>query len=286
VIVPRNSPYSVIVIRLLTVIVSLCMLMGSTVSAHPHIFVDAKVVITFNGEGDLVGFDNIWTFDSFYSAWIVQGLPRNAEGHLTPDALAQITDGMLTNVIQKEYFTTARDGLGAIVLGQAVEPEVSYDEDKLQFSFYVPIIEPRAVVDNLRLTIDDPQYYVAVDFRGVDPVSLADAPSNCAKGMIAPQDMPSDLSAALSKIPADVTTIPDDLQERLQNLRGGIVVQCGDPIQQFEAATKASAPSSAAALDAIKTLSDGQVAAPQEGNLSSFNKKASPFGRATSEPGL
>ena len=209
--------------------------MTGTVSAHPHVFVDAKVVINFNGVGDLVGFDNTWTFDSFYSAWIIQGLPRDAQGYLTPDALAQISDGMLANVIQKDYFTTARDGLGALVLGRAVKPDLSYGQDKLQFSFYVPIIEPRAVVDHLRLTIDDPQYYVAIDFRGVDPVSLANALSNCAKGMIAPQDMPPDLSAALSKIPADVTTIPDDLQERLQNLRGGIVVQCGDPIQQFEA---------------------------------------------------
>lgn len=259
-------------------------LMAGPASAHPHIFVDAKVVINFNEQGDLVGFDNTWTFDSFYSAWIVQGLPRDAEGDLTPEALAQISDGMLANVIDKEYFTTARDGLGALVLGRAVKPVLSYDHDKLQFSFYVPISEPRVIVDNLRLTIDDPQYYVALDFRGVDPVSLAGAPTDCTKGMIAPQAMSPDLSAALSEIAADVTTIPNDLRERLQNLRGGIIVQCGDPIQQFDAATGASQPASVTALEEIDTMTDDRSVAPDKGNLPSFNEKASPFGGQRSEP--
>lgn len=201
--------------------------MANSASAHPHIFVDAKVVITFNQAGELAGFYNTWTFDGLYSAWIVQGLPRDAENHLTFEALSEISEGMLANVIEKDYFTTARDGLGLMSLGRAERPSLAYVADKLQFSFYVPISQPHVIVDSLKLTIDDPQYYVAVDFRGVDPVSFAGAPSGCAKRMIAPQAVPLDLAAALGDIPADMLTIPDDLQERLQNIRGGIVVECG-----------------------------------------------------------
>ncbi len=62
--------------RLIAVLLVAAGLLPVPAFAHPHIFVDAKAIITFNDAGQVVSIHNTWTFDEAYSAWSVQGLAR------------------------------------------------------------------------------------------------------------------------------------------------------------------------------------------------------------------
>ena len=41
------------------------------VRAHPHVWIDLKTQFEFNGEGRITGLQIDWTFDEFYSAFVI-----------------------------------------------------------------------------------------------------------------------------------------------------------------------------------------------------------------------
>ena len=56
------------------------LLVASPAIAHPHIFIDAEVAVVFDGNGAVAGLRHAWTFDTAFSAWMVQGLDTNGDG--------------------------------------------------------------------------------------------------------------------------------------------------------------------------------------------------------------
>ena len=60
--------------------------------AHPHIFIDAKVAVVFDDTGAVAGLRHAWTFDTAFSAWMVQGLDTNGDRETSPDELQELAD--------------------------------------------------------------------------------------------------------------------------------------------------------------------------------------------------
>ncbi|WDR04060.1 DUF1007 family protein [Devosia algicola] len=65
------------------VVAALCAVMPAI--AHPHIFIDAKLVVIFSDAGAVSQLRHIWTFDEAFSAWAVQGLDTNGDGDVSPE---------------------------------------------------------------------------------------------------------------------------------------------------------------------------------------------------------
>ena len=289
--------------------------------AHPHIFIDARASVTFNDAGEVVSIHNSWTFDEAYSAWSVQGLDTDHDGKLSPAELQPLADDNMNGLADYEYYTFAGEGKAPnLKFGHGSQPHLVMGADgKTTLDFDVPLARPYAIRKSLELSIDDPEYYVAISFKDAHEVELINAPSNCAVTMEDPKQMPDALADALYALPPDVTKLPPELEQAMRGMQGAILINCpGGSLKDKARATqlpKVAAADPETALAAIDDATDengGDLGIDSNGNavgggagMASARDDASavappskqaltvpiftgniPFGAAPNEPGL
>ena len=275
--------------------------------AHPHIFIDAKAAITFNDAGQVVSIHNTWVFDQAYSAWSIQGLDTNNDGKYSPQELQPLADDNMNGLADYEYYTFAGEGKDPnLKFSHGSHATLDYDGKQTTLSFDVALAEPYAIRKSLELSIDDPEYYVAITFHDPSDIQLINAPKNCAIKMEDAKEMPQELADALYALPPDVTKLPPELEQAMRGMQGAILINCpggslsGKPAAPVAAAAPdtAVAPDVAAspstALDAATQMAE---ATPDTTTAAAANPPAkqaltvplmgkTPFGVAPAEPGL
>jgi hypothetical protein len=75
------------------------------------------------------------------------------------------------------------------------------------------------------LEVYDPEYFVAFTFDPVLPVTLVNAPANCAAGFRGPPPVDPLLAAALAAIPAD-QPVPANLLSAVTDIANTAMVSC------------------------------------------------------------
>ncbi len=276
--------------RLFAVLAGLAALLPLPALAHPHIFVDAKAAITFNDAGQVVSIHNTWTFDKAYSAWSVQGLDTNKDGVVTREELQPLADDNMNGLAEYEYYTFAGEGNDPnLPFSHGSNPTIDEVDGQTTLNFDVALAQPYSIRKSLELSINDPEYYVAISFKDASAVSLINAPKTCSIDMQAGHDIPDAIADELYAIPPDVTKLPPELEQALRGTQGAILINCpggsatGKPVAPETAAT-VEAPSTA--LDAVNTLAATAPSAspvPENNGVLTGNI---PFGAAPNEPGL
>lgn len=72
--------------------------------AHPHAWIDMKVRLLFDKDGKLTKLTQEWLFDDFYSAYAVQGIPKDKAGKYDPGKLDELSHQNLKNLAEYDYF--------------------------------------------------------------------------------------------------------------------------------------------------------------------------------------
>jgi ABC-type nickel/cobalt efflux system permease component RcnA/ABC-type uncharacterized transport system substrate-binding protein len=250
---------------LLVLVLLLGALVASPAIAHPHIFIDATTAITFNDAGEVVSIHNTWKFDAAYSAWSIQGLDTNNDGKYSRAELQPLADDNMNGLAEYEYYTFAGEGHDPnLKFGHGSNPTLDYDGKQTTLSFDVALAKPYAIRKALELSIDDPEYYVAITFGGPGDVQLINAPKNCTIAMQKAKQMPSALADALYALPPDVTKLPPDLANAMRGMQGEILISCPGGSLKEKSATEApmtsavATPALANALDAVTVMADGK----------------------------
>ncbi|MBN9305781.1 MULTISPECIES: DUF1007 family protein [unclassified Devosia] len=281
--------------RRFAALVGLCALLPLPALAHPHIFVDAKAAITFNDAGEVVSIHNTWTFDQAYSAWSIQGLDTNNDGKYSRAELQPLADDNMNGLADYQYYTFAGEGNDPnLPFSHGSHASIDYDGKQTTLNFDVALAKPYAIRKSLELSIDDPEYYVAITFHDASDVTLVNAPKNCSIAMQDAKEMPPELADALYALPPDVTKLPPELEQALRGMQGAILINCpggsltGKPATAEGAAATAPAAASTA-LDAATQMAETTPAAnppAQQGLTSPILAGNLPFGSAPNEPGL
>ncbi|MBC6439765.1 MAG: DUF1007 family protein [Rhodospirillales bacterium] len=179
--------------------------------AHPHAWIDLVSAPVFNDAGEITGIEQTWTFDIYYSLFIVEEL--KAEGGVTQAGLQDVADENMMTLEPFRYFNDVRIGSHSLALGIAEGAVTGIAGERIWMRFTVPLeqpIDPRD--DAIRYAIFDPTYFAEMLHVEGEPISLAGgAPSGCDTDLIAPEPTPEavGLVAAL-----DINaTAPDNLGE-------------------------------------------------------------------------
>lgn len=169
------------------------LLVHGPASAHPHIFVDAKVGFHINEGGSLTGLHISWTYDPFTTLFLfdVLDLDRDKDGKLSDEDYAAILRG------ETEW---ADDYVGDIYLEinekvhphlKPVDAKADYGDDQITIRFDLPLAEPAKVSgQDVILRLYDPNYYYAY--------SVAE--------IVDPEPLPAHCETALHKFEPDTTT--------------------------------------------------------------------------------
>jgi ABC-type uncharacterized transport system substrate-binding protein len=167
---------------LLRILTRLCAIMLAQPSAvaHPHVFVAAKAEVIYDGKGNVLGVNHVWTFDETYSAFATMGFPKTREGRFDPAKLAELAKVNVESLSDFGFFTEAKSAGRKVEFSQPQNYRLEHHGNALTLFMTLPLKAPAA---GRTFTIDlgDPTYFVAFAFdEAKDAVVLSQAPSGCA----------------------------------------------------------------------------------------------------------
>lgn len=203
-------------------------LTARSVSAHPHVWVQAKSELLFNGQGQVTAVRHAWEFDDAFSAYAVQGLDTNGDGDYSLEELQPLAEVNVTSLAEYEFFTFLQLGGTEADFGPPEDYFLILNGNKLTLYYALPLKEP-AVVDGDRLvTLDvfDPTYFVAFSF--VDdgaPVELVDAPDQCSVDIEWAEQLDPMTETMLAAI-GQTEEVPPELLAQTQKLANTAKVNC------------------------------------------------------------
>ena len=148
--------------------------------SHPHVWITARTEVIFDDQARVSALRVTWHFDEFYSLFAIEGLDRNGDGQLDPAELKPLAELNVTSLRDYSYFTYVTAAGSTVEFGPARNYESKYQDGILSLEFVVPLARPvDPVAEQLRFVSYDPTFYIAVEPRLEEPVTLAGAPKTC-----------------------------------------------------------------------------------------------------------
>lgn len=174
---------------------------ASPAAAHPHAWIDLRSTVILDEEGRVVGIEQEWLFDEFYTAFALEDL--GADDNALNERLRELASANLTNLQPYDYFTEVRAGEGKVRLGTVAEFETELRAGRLWLRFVLPLespVDPRT--NELSFAIFDPTYYIEMLHLEDDVIAFRGGASTECTGRIIPPDPPAEavmLAAALDQ---------------------------------------------------------------------------------------
>jgi ABC-type uncharacterized transport system substrate-binding protein len=165
-------------LRALSLIAGL-LLPAAAAVAHPHVFVAAKAEVIYDGKGNVLGVNHVWTFDESYSAFATMGFPKGPDGKFLPEKLAELAKVNVESLADFKHFTDAKAGGRKVEFAEPQNYRLEYHDTALTLFLTLPLKRP-APGKTFTLEVGDPSYFVAFTFdEAKDAVVLAQAPAGC-----------------------------------------------------------------------------------------------------------
>lgn len=142
-------------------------------SAHPHVFVNNKMIVTFDA-GMLQGISFTWTFDDMFSNMILADYDPKHTGQFDAAQIKAVKEGAFDNLENYHYFIALAAGNKPISRFkiERFTPSV-VEKSKLVYTFFVPLRVPVKPTDQaVRVTVYDDSYYVAFDLLHLEDVTV------------------------------------------------------------------------------------------------------------------
>lgn len=208
--------------------------MGATVAsgpaaAHPHVFVESSTSIVFDDDGRIDRVRHAWRFDPFYSTFAIQGFDTDANGLLSREELAPLSEENTRSLKAFDFFSFLYEDEAERAFGEVTEDWLEYDPESRQLTLYfeLALAEPADPYGHkVVLDVFDPEYFVAFSMYEALPFSLVDAPADCRLEMEKAGDLDPLTATMLAAIPPD-QSIPEEYRSLTRTLSNTAIVSCG-----------------------------------------------------------
>lgn len=161
------------------------------VVAHPHVMVTAAATINIE-QGTIASISHVWTFDEFYTAQALDGLPKNKNGLYGREELAELAKVNVEGLREFGYFTFASLGKAELKIGDPKPGTywLEHSDGVLSLHFTVPLEKPVLIeAKDFALVVTDPSYFIAFELANKNPVALNEgAPKSCRIEVAAPKE--------------------------------------------------------------------------------------------------
>ena len=150
-------------------------------TAHPHVWIDARVEVVFDAAQRMTALKVAWRFDEFYSLFAIEGLDKDEDGVVTPEELHPLAELNVTSLEPHRYFTEVFAGGQALAFGTVSDYGARYQDGILTLAFTIPLAAPAdPLAAHITFRSYDPTFYLAIEPALDTPVSLTgSAPAGC-----------------------------------------------------------------------------------------------------------
>jgi ABC-type uncharacterized transport system substrate-binding protein len=193
--------------------------------AHPHILIDARLVVVFNAAGEVANLRHEWLFDAAFSAWQSQGRDNDGDGTVSETELAGFAEETAMGLAPHRFYTTAGEGIANLPLASMDDARMTMTDGRILFTLGLEPQSPYRIEDRLEIAVYDPEYYTAFTFSG-GAVVLENAPVECNGTVEPPRPLSAELEEHLYSLPPEMTKLPPELAAALRGREGAVVVSC------------------------------------------------------------
>lgn len=206
------------------------MSLPQTTTAHPHVFVQAKVTVVFDASGEL-GIKLDWFYDDLFSLLVTTDLGIDMDGDLILTAAEQTMLDEQIAAWPPEYagdLEVMQGGVG-LTLAEKQDHRMTYEDGLFHEAHLRPVPEIADPDAPIQIRVYDPTFYTAYDL--MRPVAV-EGRDDCTVEII-----PADLDAAYA-LAASLTegqdpnlVGPDDYFPEIGDaFADTIVVTCAGPL--------------------------------------------------------
>jgi nickel/cobalt exporter len=266
-------------------------LLATPAAAHPHIFIDAKATVVFDESGAVTEIRNEWSFDEAFSAWSIEGLDANGDGTVSREEQQDLANQDMDGLSQYQFYTFAGEQgvTDNLAFERGQNPTRDHIDGHTILKFGVKLAEPYRIKRTLELSINDPEYYVAITFAGPQTVTLENAPAGCSVDLQAGFELSPEVQEQLGSLSPDVTELPPDLERAVRGSQGAILVNCPPSPDAPPLVAETAADAAQRVAEASPSLPFGGpppepgLAMPRGGFLGWINEQQRTFYRAMNE---
>lgn len=173
----RFAPPSAMKLR--AVLAFFAAFLPSLVLAHPHVWVTATTTVVTRPDGTITAIKHRWTFDEPFSAYAVMGMDKDGDGKFSREELAPFARINMESLHEYGFFTSVKQGKGAIAFSDPVDYWLDHDGKALTLNFTLPVKEGAIVVKDARLEVTDPSFFVSFEFAKENPVRVEGSSKSC-----------------------------------------------------------------------------------------------------------
>lgn len=192
---------------------TLSTVLGTPANAHPHIFVDTHLEISFNATGMAEGVRITWTYDDLTSLQFIadRGMDADFDGELTAAETSALSGFDMHWDEGYPGDTFALNGKVQLQLSGPSDWTADYANEKITTSHYRSITPPAALgPDPLIIQVYDPSLYTGYYIVGKPKV---EGRSDCNADVRRP-----DMTAANQKLDAAIAALPGDAENEFPAL--------------------------------------------------------------------
>ncbi|WP_394706052.1 DUF1007 family protein [uncultured Martelella sp.] len=155
--------------------------------AHPHVFVDARLEVVADDDGNVTALQNVWRFDEFFSSSVILDYDANLDNQLTGDELTDIGETVRQSLAEYNYYTQITADGEDVKLAKPDVIHADMVDGQLLLFFAAKPENPLPLSGHLTFGVYDPTMYTAIDFRNdSDLVTQGDAFDKCTKTVLRP----------------------------------------------------------------------------------------------------
>ncbi len=168
----------------------LVLLYPAYAQSHPHVWVDAALIIHRNDDGEISALEPVWIFDDLYTASLLPDLDQDQSGKVEKPELLTFAKEAVGNLQEWDYFLKVkREDAFALRYKKEIITDGTVLNDRLLLRFKLELEEPIKAGTAVRVQMYDPSYFIAIDFIGDKTVSyLPSSLSSCTHSVTHPDD--------------------------------------------------------------------------------------------------
>ncbi|HUN12111.1 MAG TPA: DUF1007 family protein [Rhabdaerophilum sp.] len=160
---------------------------AGTASAHPHVLVSVRTTTVINDQGEVEALKHAWKFDDAFSTFSTQGLDKNGDGKFDREELADLAKVNVESLSEYGYFSFIRRGKDQAEFGSVKDYWLSHDGKNLTLHFTLPLAGKPFRIQDIRLEVYDPTFFVAFDFEKDNPVTVEGGKLACTTNIAPPK---------------------------------------------------------------------------------------------------
>ncbi|MFC2992755.1 DUF1007 family protein [Halomonas tibetensis] len=139
----------------------LCLAMSGLVHAHPHGWIDLRMRLVVDDDGQLTGLHQSWRMDPFYSLVVLEELGQVGDDGGLDAALDQLGIEIRDNLVPYGYYTELTLAGEKLSFDEVNDYTVLERGGRVEFIFLLPLAEPQPLAgQTLRYQVFDPTYYI------------------------------------------------------------------------------------------------------------------------------